>query len=366
MENKVEDKAMVLVLIALSLIGVLAVYSVDPLRGEGWGESLFSRQIIWNLIGWVAFLFFSQIDYYQLVKRGWLWYFLMVLSLGAVLIFGEGDETGSRRWLFSQSVQPSEGAKVALALFLAHYFSEQRESFDFWPLLIKSGILSFIPLVLIFEEPDLGSSLVLLVIWLGALFVCGFSAKKWAVIGGIGGGLLPLSWVFLEDYQKDRLLSFIDPGRDPLGSGYHILQSQIAIGAGGFTGQGWLSGTQSQLYFLPARHTDFIFASWCEQLGFLGGMVIIFLLGLLSYLFLVVALRSPNLEGKILASLLGISLIFQWTVNIGINLGVMPVTGIALPFISYGGRSLVVNLASAGLVYNISKSGGKESWKLWI
>ncbi len=111
MENKVEDKAMVLVLIALSLIGVLAVYSVDPLRGEGWGESLFSRQIIWNLIGWVAFLFFSQIDYYQLVKRGWLWYFLMVLSLGAVLIFGEGDETGSRRWLFSQSVQPSEGAK---------------------------------------------------------------------------------------------------------------------------------------------------------------------------------------------------------------------------------------------------------------
>lgn len=121
----------------------------------------------------------------------------MVLSLGAVLIFGEGDETGSRRWLFSQSVQPSEGAKVALALFLAHYFSEQRESFDFWPLLIKSGILSFIPLVLIFEEPDLGSSLVLLVIWLGALFVCGFSAKKWAVIGGIGGGfyLFPgFSW----------------------------------------------------------------------------------------------------------------------------------------------------------------------------
>lgn len=112
---------------------------------------------------------------------------------------------------FSQSVQPSEGAKVALALFLAHYFSEQRESFDFWPLLIKSGILSFIPLVLIFEEPDLGSSLVLLVIWLGALFVCGFSAKKWAVIGGIGG-LLPLSWVFLEDYQKDRLLSLLIQG----------------------------------------------------------------------------------------------------------------------------------------------------------
>ena len=105
MENKVEDKAMVLVLIALSLIGVLAVYSVDPLRGEGWGESLFSRQIIWNLIGWVAFLFFSQIDYYQLVKRGWLWYFLMVLSLGAVLIFGEGDETGSRRFFSIGNLQ---------------------------------------------------------------------------------------------------------------------------------------------------------------------------------------------------------------------------------------------------------------------
>jgi len=360
----VKSKAIVLILIALSLTGILAVYSVDPSRGEGWGESLFSRQIIWNFAGWLVFLVFSQIDYHQWIKRGWLWYFLMVLSLGAVLILGEGDETGSHRWLFSQSVQPSEGAKIALALFLAHYFSGQRENFDFWPLLIKSGILSFIPFMLILKEPDLGSSLVLLVTWLGVLFVCGFSAKKWAVIGGIGGGLLPLSWFFLEDYQKDRLLSFINPEKDPLGSGYHILQSQIAIGAGGFTGQGWLSGTQSQLYFLPARHTDFIFASWCEQLGFLGGMLIIGLLGALSYLFLVVAARSPDLEGKILASILGISLLFQWTVNIGVNLGIMPVTGIALPFVSYGGSSLIVNLASAGIVYNISKSEGWENWKL--
>jgi len=361
-----ESKAIVLILVALSLTGILAVYSVDPLRGEKWGESLFSRQIIWNLVGWVAFIFLSQIDYHQWVKRGWLWYFLMILFLGAVLVFGKGDEVGSRRWLFSQSVQPSEGAKILLVLFLTHYFSEQRENFDFWPLLFKSGILSLLPLVLVFEEPDLGSSLVLLVIWLGALLVCGFSARKWAVIGGVGGGLLPLSWFVLEDYQKDRLLSFIDPEKDPLGSGYHILQSKIAIGAGGFTGQGWLSGTQSQLYFLPARHTDFIFASWCEQMGFLGGMLIIVLLGVLSYLFLVVALRSSDLEGKILASLLAISLLFQWAVNIGMNLGIMPVTGIALPFISYGGSSLVANLASAGLVYNVSKSGGKESWKKWI
>ncbi len=153
-------------------------------------------------------------------------------------------------------------SEAALALFLAHYFSEQRESFDFFT--IKSGILSFIPLVLIFEEPDLGSSLVLLVIWLGALFVCGFSAKKWAVIGGIGGiggGLLPLPGFSLEDYQKDRLFSFIDPGRDQVAD--TIFYSQLNCHwSRGFTGQGWLSGTQSQLYFLPApRHTDFIFAS---------------------------------------------------------------------------------------------------------
>jgi len=364
-----KGKVLIAVVAVLCLVGVLAVYSVDPMREEGWSVRSFSgRQVMWNVIGWSIFLFFAFLDYHFLVRGGWFFYLLMLLSLGGVLLFGTGDETGARRWLFSQSVQPAEFAKIFLVFFLSFYMSENREALDSYALLFKSGLLSLLPVVLVFAEPDLGTSLVLLVLWLGTLFVCGFGGRKLGTVF-LGLGLLgSLGWLFLKDYQKKRIVAFLDPWKDPLGSGYNVLQSQIAIGAGGIAGQGWLSGKQSQLRFLPARHTDFIFASFCEQTGFLGGALILFLLGVFVWLSLRIARDAPDLEGKVLASLVGINFAFQVLVNVGMNMGVMPVTGIPLPFVSYGGSALIVNLVMVGLLYNIAnlrKKGvgkGRPGW----
>lgn len=356
-----EDRVLIAVVVALCLVGILAVYSVDPMRGEGWGvRSFFGRQIIWNIAGWSLFLFFAFLDYRFLARGGWLFYLLMCLSLAGVLLFGTGDETGARRWLFSQSVQPAEFAKLFLVLFLGFYMNANKEEFDSYALLLKSGVLSLVPVALVFVEPDLGTSLVLLITWLGALFVCGFGGRK---LGVVFGGLAVLGssgWLFLKEYQKKRIMAFLNPWKDPLGSGYNVLQSQIAIGAGGLTGQGWLSGKQSQLRFLPARHTDFIFASFCEQTGFLGGSLILLLLGVLVWLSVRIARNALDLEGKIFASLIGVVFGFQFFVNTGMNMGIMPVTGIPLPFVSYGGSALLVNLAMVGLLYNIANSRRKE------
>jgi len=339
----------------------VAIYSVDPAREAGWSmQSFFGRQFFWNVFGWSLFIFFALIDYRVLVKLGWLWYFLLLLALGAVLVFGESDETGARRWIFSQSVQPSEFAKIILPLFLSFYLSKNRENIPSYALLLKSGFWVFLPVGLIFLEPDLGTSLVLLVVWLGMLFISGFGRNHFALVGLGLGGIGAVGWSFLKDYQKERLFTFLDPWKDPLGSGYNVLQSQIAIGAGGLGGQGWLSGKQSQLRFLPARHTDFIFASWCEQMGFLGGVALILLLGFFIWIMIRIARHAPDLEGKLLASLFGVIFVFQVLVNVGMNMGVMPVTGIPLPFVSYGGSALVVNVAIVGLLYNIANSGRKK------
>ena len=183
--------------------------------------------------------------------------------------------------------------------------------------------------------------------------------KILAVFAGLVG-LIPFFWLVLHDYQRKRLLSFFAPQSDPLGTGYNVLQSKITIGAGSFFGKGWLSGTQSQLRFLPAHYTDFIFASWCEQWGFVGGVIILALFFWLIWSILRIGIETPDLEGKILTTLFGSMFVFQVMINVGMNMGVMPVTGIPLPFISYGGSSLFINMIAMGMVWNIAQSGGNE------
>ncbi len=349
------------IILSLNVIGLLAVYSTDPLRGEAaFVQTFFGRQLVWCLMGWFIFWGISRIHYHWFIKLGWMLYLIVILSLIAVLLFGSGDDIGARRWLFFRSVQPSEFSKVGMAIFLAAFLSAQPEDCGSWQLLLKASLLSIIPTGLIFLEPDLGTALVIIILWFSALFFCGFHWKKiLAVFAGLVG-FIPIFWLFLHDYQKKRLLAFFAPQSDPLGTGYNVLQSQIAIGAGGFFGKGWLSGTQSQLRFLPAHYTDFIFASWCEQWGFVGGVIILALFFWLIWSIFRIGIETPDLEGKILTTLFGSMFVFQVMINVGMNMGVMPVTGIPLPFISYGGSSLFINMIAMGMVWNIAQSGGNE------
>lgn len=347
---------LILLTLALTVCGIVAVFTTDPLRENGLlGGSFYGRQIMWAGISWAIFFLVSRLDYRWCLRLEWPLYVFMVLSLLAVLFFGSGDEMGARRWLFSRSVQPSEFAKVAYIIFAAAHLVQNIQHADEWGLYIKFCILTALPGVLIFIEPDIGTSMVFVALWLAAMVLASFNWKKILLSISFLAALLPVSWPFLADYQKNRLLSFIDPYRDPLGSGYNVIQSQIAIGAGGFWGNGFLSGSQSQLRFLPARYTDFIFAAWCEQLGFLGGAFIVLLFILLVGVVMKIAREAPDLEGKFLASLVATMLVFQIMINIGMNIGVMPVTGIPLPFLSYGGSSLLITMVAVGLVVNITR-----------
>lgn len=347
---------LLLVTIILTVCGLFAVYSVDPLRDRGFSlESFYGRQTLWAAIGWLLFwLVVRKVEVDKFFEWKWVLYIFMLLVLIAVLLFGEGDEAGVKRWLFSKSVQPSEFAKLAFSFFLAGYLAEREEEFGCWSLFLKTLFLTGIPVFLIYLEPDLGTALVLVVIWFVALLLSGFSIRRILTIVALLAALFFLSWPFLKDYQKARLLVFINPQRDPLGSGYNVIQSLIAVGAGGFLGKGFLAGSQSQLRFLPAAYTDFIFASWCEQFGFVGGLLLIFLLAIMLYFVFSIARSVPEPEGKFAVVFLGSILLFQSAINIAMNLGWAPVTGIPLPFVSYGGSSLMMSLLSIAFIYRIA------------
>ncbi|HSV30897.1 MAG TPA: rod shape-determining protein RodA [Atribacteraceae bacterium] len=355
------EQILITATLLLSVLGIVAVYSTDPLREHGFGTaSFYGRQIIWAILGWVIFIAIRQIDYHWFLKLHWPLYFFVLLSLIAVLVYGSGSEIGVRSWLIYRSVQPSEFAKVGLIIFLASYLYRQSHLIQSWSFYIQLAILSMIPSFLIFIQPDLGTTLILVTLWFCAIVVSGFHWKKIMFSLAFLGSLIPILWPFLADYQKNRLLSFIDPHRDPLGSGYNVLQSKIAIGAGGFMGDGLLSGSQSQLRFLPARHTDFIFAAWCEQLGFLGGTLLIFSFMVLVWAIMHIAREAKDIEGKYLTTLIAAMFVFQILVNVGMNIGIMPITGLTLPFISYGGSSLVIKMIALGLVCSVNRFKGEN------
>jgi rod shape determining protein RodA len=299
--------------------------------------------------------FFSRIDYRFWIEASYIFYWIAILSLLLVLVMG--DETnGAKRWikLGILSYQPSELAKLSILLVLSRYIGSRTvELFFLGRLFFILAMLGF-PLLLILKQPDLGSALLLVPVAVILMYVGGipFRWLLWMFIMGMAS--TPLIWRFLKDYQRERLFVFINPQDDPLGAGYNIIQSMIAIGSGGITGKGYLQGTQTQLSFIPEHHTDFIFSVLGEEWGFIGCALILILYYIMIRKTFEIARKARDREGALLA--LGIASMFavQIVINVGMTVGLLPVTGLTLPFVSYGGSSLMFSYAAIGMLLNIS------------
>jgi rod shape determining protein RodA len=270
------------------------------------------------------------------------------------LLFGQNIR-GTSGWLsfgFFQ-LQPVEIAKISLTIFLASFIAKKKTDLDVWTRVIASAVLGGVMILLVLKQPDLGSSVVLLSIWGALIIASGIRAKHMAILGAFGAMLILVSWFLLAPYQKDRIYNFFSPERDPLGTGYNVIQALVAVGSGGVTGKGLGGGSQAQLNFLPEKHTDFIYAVIAEELGAIGAIAVIILYGLLLYRILRIGQESQDNFGYLVT--LGIFMMFfvQITINLGMNMGLLPVTGLTAPLLSYGGSSLLSFFICLGLLGSI-------------
>ena len=356
-------RILILVLI-ISCLGILSIYSSTYQKeGSNW-QDIYKRQILWVVIGLVCFFFTSGFNYRKFWDANYFIYGVALFFL--LLVFGLGIiRLGAQRWLrFTWfNFQPSEFAKLAIIIFLARYFSRKSVNdisllsgkFGVFRGLILPFIFVAIPMFLIIEQPDLGSGLMLFLVFVSLLYLTNVRLKYIFML--LISSILPLPflWHLLHDYQKDRLLVFLNPNIDPLGAGYTVIQSRIAIGSGGFWGKGWLAGTQSQLYFLPESHTDFIFATFAEQWGFLGGALLILMYYLIIRQGFIIAQRTQDSFGKLLAYGISLLLALQVFINIAMNMALAPVVGLPLPLMSYGGSSVLVTFIALGILVNIDR-----------
>ena len=302
--------------------------------------------------GMVLLVLLARWDYRSLMKSAWIVYLASLLLLLATLIIGRVAH-GTRGWLFG--FQVVEFAKLALVITLARFWAAKKEAM-YWPENIFKGlILTIIPVVLILLQPDFGSAMVLIGVGFLLLFLLDRRLKMVALLVLVGMVVVAGAWLFVfKDYQKNRVLTFFDPARDPQGSGYQITQSIIAVGSGRLLGSGFALGSQSQLKFLPEAKTDFAFSVVAEELGFLVSVLILVLYALFFWRVWRLIREAYDDFGVLLAFGCGTVFLIQLAVNVGMNLGVAPITGIPLPFISYGGSSLIVSLAMVGLLESIS------------
>ncbi len=343
------DLPLLLGLLALIGFGLLILYSAG-----GENIDLIKRQVVRLGLAFIVMFFMAQIP--PRVLKSWAvpLYGIGIIMLIGVMFFGVSGK-GAQRWLdlgFFR-FQPSEILKIALPMVLAWYLSE-RNLPPTKRYLFASALFILIPTILIARQPDLGTSLLIASSGLFVLLLAGIS---WRLVTGLiilFASFAPIAWIFLlRDYQKDRILIFLDPERDPLGKGYHIIQSKIAIGSGGLYGKGWLNGTQSQLEFLPERHTDFIFSVLGEEFGFFGVLLL-----LLLYLFIIgrglyIGTQAQDTFGRLLAGSLILTFFVYLFVNIGMVTGLLPVVGLPLPLVSYGGTAMVTMMASMGILMGI-------------
>ena len=322
------------------------------------GDPLYfaKRQLIRFVVGFVAMLFILSIDYTYFFRLAPIMYLAIVAMLVAVLFIGSKGG-GAQRWidLGFFELQPSEFAKLGIIISLARLLSAQEGNFEDMSSAIPAFFHVALPMGLVFLQPDLGTSLVFIVILFGMLYMAGLRVQHLLTYAGIGLAIgAPALWLLLKDYQKKRLIIFINPYLDPLNDGYQIIQSLIAVGSGGLQGKGLFApGTQNALNFLLEQHTDFVFSAYAEATGFVGSVILILLYTFLILRILRLAFLAKDTFGMLVCIGVAVMMTFHILVNIGMTIGIMPVTGVPLPFMSYGGSSLMMNMMAIGVVLNI-------------
>ncbi len=349
------DWTLFALVMSICAIGIINIYSTGFSLMDNQAP-LYLKQLQWILFGMFLMVIAFLIDYHAINHAAYAIYAFSLLSLIYVAFFGH-TANGAQRWIsFGFFLfQPSELMKLSVIVALARYFDDHKSN---EPYLLRELFLPFlmvmIPCVLIMKQPDLGTALMIVIVFASMVLFIGLNRKSLAIVAASVLVMLPVAWHFLKDYQKDRLLTFLSPESDPLGTGYHIIQSVIAIGSGGFLGKGFLKGSQTQLKFLPEQQTDFVFSVFAEEWGFVGGLVLVVLFMALIIWGLKIALLSKDLLGTMLA--FGITALIAWqmTINMGMVLGLLPVVGIPMPFLSYGGSAMVSLLVAIGLLMNVS------------
>jgi len=346
------DTPLLLGLLLVLMTGLIILASAAA-NAHTQNVGMIERQGIHFLVGMIFLIVIAQIPprYFYLIAP-WLYLIGLLLLLG-VLFFGEISK-GAQRWLNIGGFrfQPSELMKVAVPLVLAWYFSNKCLPPKMLQL-CAAALLILLPAALIAKQPDLDTALLVICAGSFILFLAGMSWRFMVFVGGLGLAFLPLGWLMLHDYQKQRIFTFLNPENDPLGTGYHIIQSKIAIGSGGLYGKGWMDGTQSHLQFLPERWTDFIFAVLGEEFGLLGTIVLLLLYCFILIRALFISMQAQDTFTRLLAGSLTLTFFVYLFVNVGMVTGLLPVVGIPLPLISYGGTSMVTLMAGFGMLMSI-------------
>ncbi len=340
----------------LTAIGALMIYSATAcITNEAldWTSAVV-RQLMWLAAGLVAMVVLTIVDYRVYAQLRWVIWVGTIVILLAVEVIGIMTQ-GAQRWIpiGGFQFQPSEFTKLFLVLVVAKYMADHVEEMSRWRNLAISFAFVAAPLVLVYLQPDLGTTIVLAATWGVMALASGMRWRDVLVIAAVMVVAAPIMWANLQPYQQERILTFIDPARDPLGAGYNVDQARTAIGSGGLWGTGFCSGTQTQLRFLRIRQTDFIFSVIGEELGFIGALFVIALVVLILFRLIRVAMLARTPYGKLVAVGVTAIILIQSYVNFGMNLGLMPVTGIPLPFVSAGGSSLISLLAAEGVAQSI-------------
>lgn len=358
------DWILVAAVLLLSGISLLVLYSFSE-AGASLAGSVFLKQAIFMVAGIAGMIFFALLDYHYLRSYARHIYFAALIILLIVIFFGT-TVRGTSGWISigAFNIQPVEFSKLALLIFIAGFVSKKKNEISETGRLIASLLLSGIMVFLVLKQPDFGSSIVLMAIWIGMIIISSLNKKIFFIILALGIIIGGVGWFNLAAYQKERITNFLNPGTDVRGSGYNVNQALVAVGSGGLAGKGIGHGSQSQLNFLPEKHTDFIFAVITEELGLVGATVILFLYGTIFFRIKSIALQAGDNFGFLVASGSLIMFLAQAGINIGMNIGIVPVTGIPLPFLSYGGSSLVASYIAIGILLNISQTKSSGDMKI--